>query len=81
MERHSGSATAYVRVACDGSAVRVDVVDEGHGMPSEADGRGPTGNGIPCMRERVAQLGGTIEIVSGLSGTVVRAMVPIRPAR
>ena len=81
IERHAESARAHVRVVCDASAVRVDVVDEGRGFPTSTDGLGPAGHGIPCMRERVSQLSGTLEIVSGRSGTVVRAMVPTRPER
>ncbi len=90
VERHSGSSSALVRVACDAGAVQVDVVDEGRGV-SESDAVAPDaaesdadeqpGDGIACMRERVAQLRGTLEIVSGPSGTVVRAMVPTRPVR
>jgi signal transduction histidine kinase len=81
IERHAESAQAHVRVVCDASAVRVDVVDEGRGFPPESEGFVPGGHGIPCMRERVSQLSGTLEIVSGRSGTVVRAMVPTRPVR
>jgi two-component system, NarL family, sensor kinase len=81
VQRHSGCASALVRVVCNAGAVQVDVVDEGPGIDSASDGDGSPGNGIACMRERVAQLSGTLEIVSGPSGTVVRAMVPTRPVR
>jgi two-component system, NarL family, sensor kinase len=81
VERHAESERAHVRVVSDASAVRIDVVDEGRGFPATSDTLPPAGHGIPCMRERVSQLSGTLEIVSGRSGTVVRAMVPTRPAR
>jgi len=36
------------------------------------------GVGIAGMRERMAQLGGTLEIDSGKSGTTVRATLPVK---
>jgi signal transduction histidine kinase len=39
---------------------------------------GTPGVGIRGMRERLRQLGGTVEIESGGSGTVVTVRVPVR---
>ncbi|MGB7846494.1 MAG: PAS domain S-box protein [Candidatus Acidiferrum sp.] len=59
-----------------------------HQMPSIPAGGTPSprqysfGVGIPGMRERMAQIGGHLDIISGPSGTTVRATisVPDRPS-
>jgi len=49
---------------------------------SSLEGRSPhrLGVGIPGMRERMAQLGGQLEIVSGPNGTTVRATITVPQA-
>jgi len=71
--RHSGSKTAKVVVSQDDSAIRLELSDEGSGIaPGHALGLGLLG-----MRERVAQLGGRLEIESDDGGTTVTAVLPI----
>jgi signal transduction histidine kinase len=78
VHRHSGSTTAVVRLNAKDHHVQLDISDAGRGIPAEkAASRG--GVGIRGMRERVAQLGGTIEIVPGAPGTTVRAVFPNIP--
>jgi two-component system NarL family sensor kinase len=55
IHRHSGSPTARIRVAHDEVEVRVEVQDEGKGLPLPPDGNLPelkAGVGIHGMRER-----------------------------
>jgi PAS domain S-box-containing protein len=81
IHRHSGSATAVIRLHQDGNHLMVQVQDSGKGMPAEKQyelvksGRG--GVGFAGMRERVRRLGGTLEIQSGGSGTVVSATLKV----
>ncbi len=81
IHRHSGSPMAKVRVARFEHEVRVEVEDRGKGIPREKqkamDSGGRLGVGIAGMRERVRQLGGTLEINSSGSGTVVVAKLPV----
>ena len=78
IHRHSGSPVATVRVARDENEVRVEVRDQGKGMPSGVDGpHRKLGVGIQGMRERITQLGGHFEIRSGKKGTTVVASVPV----
>jgi PAS domain S-box-containing protein len=87
VHRHSGSATAGVRLAmADGNAT-LEVRDSGKGIPSALleqageDWLGSLGVGLRGMDERMRQLGGKLEISSTEGGTVVRAVVPAdRPA-
>jgi signal transduction histidine kinase len=70
------SATVVVRYA--GSAVRVEVGDDGRGVGHD-DGRG---NGLRGMRERVKLLGGRLEAGPGPhGGFVVSAALPIEERR
>jgi signal transduction histidine kinase len=61
--RHAGpGAGARVRLGFDPQWLRVDVADDGAGLAEGADGRG---NGLRGIAERVAMLGGTLEVGRG----------------
>jgi PAS domain S-box-containing protein len=78
IHRHSGSRVAAIRVARDGSEVKVEVRDQGKGMPSGGNGsHGKVGVGIQGMRERITQFGGRFEILSDKKGTAVLASIPL----
>lgn len=55
-------------------ALQVVISDDGHGLPEVV----PHGIGIASMRERAAEIGGSLEIERGPSGgTLVRARLPL----
>ncbi len=70
-----------LRVSREGNEVRLEVRDQGKGMPSSPNGASHAhrkmGVGIQGMRERITQLGGRFEIRSGKKGTTVVASVPV----
>ena len=76
VHRHSGSRVAKVRIARDSEQVTLEVRDEGK---SEQQGKKVfnPGVGILGMRERVRQLGGSLELYFDQGGTIVRAFVPV----
>ena len=80
VHRHSGSSKAIVRLNRSQDAVLLEIQDEGKGITSATKslllGSGPVGVGLRGMRERVAQLGGTLEIESEGNGVTIRAMFP-----
>jgi len=84
VHRHSGSSKAIVRLKRSQDALFVEIQDEGKGIAPEKKshllGSGPVGVGLRGMRERVLQLGGTLEIESENAGTTVRAMFTIAKA-
>jgi PAS domain S-box-containing protein len=87
VHRHSGSSTAGVKLlAKDGWCVLL-IEDQGKGIPSEylqqagKDWIAAPGVGLRGMNERMRQLGGELEIVSGAGGTTVRATVPMGGSR
>jgi signal transduction histidine kinase len=80
--RHSGSQTAHIRIwPSSEKLLSVEVSDDGKGIPIEkrismAQGVN-RGVGLSGMRERVRELGGTLEIQSSENGTSIRAALPI----
>jgi signal transduction histidine kinase len=75
--RHARARRTGVSLTLDGSALRLEVVDDGLGI----DGHPRRGVGLAAMSERAAELGGTCAVSSGPSGgTAVVAVLPIRSA-
>lgn len=82
VHRHSGSATACIRLTRVPGLVRLELQDAGRGIPEEKlkafGSKGKLGVGISGMRERARQFGGTIEITSkAQGGTLVVALIPV----
>lgn len=83
VQRHSGSGTADVRICRSADSVVLEVQDHGKGMPPELfeqgsrDWLGSVGVGLRGMKERLQQLGGSLEIRSDSGGTLMRAKVPL----
>ena len=79
IHRHSASSTAAIRIHREADNLIVQVQDSGKGISKEKQreliesDRG--GVGFAGMRERVRQLGGTLEIQSGDGGTVVSTIL------
>jgi signal transduction histidine kinase len=81
IHRHSGSPVAKIRLRQRDQEVIVEIADKGKGIPpdkrEEMCSSGAAGVGIRGMRERLRQLGGTLEIDSSGSGTVITVRLPI----
>lgn len=81
IHRHSGSPTAAIHIALSDSYVRLEVSDNGKGispeMRNQMEAGGTVGVGVRGMRERVSQLGGSLEIRSDGAGTGTRIMVQL----
>jgi PAS domain S-box-containing protein len=84
IHRHSGSATAAIRIHQAGNHLMIQVRDSGKGIPLEKQleltGSGRGGVGIRGMRERLRQVGGTFEIQSDGTGTTVTATLRLNEA-
>jgi signal transduction histidine kinase len=71
--RHAGATSVRVRLAGGPGVLRVEVADDGGGLP---DGHVP-GMGLRSMHERVDELGGTLAITSSPAGTRLCAALPL----
>jgi PAS domain S-box-containing protein len=85
IHRHSGSEMATIRIRAEDNLLTLEVQDRGQGIPQEKlrtfEREGRIGVGFGGMRERLRQLGGTLEIESDEKGTVVRALLPNNPVK
>ena len=82
IHRHSGSKTAKIYLSQRDGRVRCEISDEGKGISQEQQlGSSTTmGVGLRGMKERVRQLGGTLEINSNGKGTTVAVAAPLPQA-
>ncbi len=81
--RHARAESAIVSLEFGEAGLSVEVEDDGQGFAVDSVGRLPTGVqglGLMGMRERVALVGGTLDIHSRPGrGTTVRLQVPVPP--
>lgn len=82
VHRHSGTATAHVRLTAQDGTLILEISDQGKGIPADVlestrDAVGTLGVGLRGMNERMRQLGGKIDLVSSATGTTIRATVPV----
>ena len=73
--RHADASACRVELAAeDGSTLRVQVVDDGHGLPADV----VPGVGLESIRARAEELGGSLELDRETDGgTRVVALLPI----
>jgi len=74
--KHAGASRVAVSVSDAGQQIEIMVADDGDGFDTTATS---SGFGLLGMRERLALVGGTMEIDSApAAGTTVRAVIPVR---
>ena len=81
VHRHAGAKSIEVVLTCSAGHVALSVTDDGAGISSEVltrflSGRA-SGVGLAGMRERLAELDGTLEVERRPHGTAVRATIPV----
>nr|WP_229891285.1 histidine kinase [Streptomyces mashuensis] len=88
VREHAGATTATLTLTFLGDQVVLDVADDGRGfdataLPAAAPAAAPggRGHGLPAMRARVRQLGGTLTVETAPGeGTVLSAAIPLEAA-
>jgi two-component system NarL family sensor kinase len=70
--RHSGSDTASLQILIDNDWLHISVRDSGSSRRPW-----PQGVGLTSMRERAAEVGGTLTITPGEHGALVEASLPL----
>lgn len=86
VHRHSESPKVDIQVSLDNQFAQMKIQDFGHGIPAGTlrqllDGRARTSVGIAGMRERARELGGSLQITSDSTGTVLRLTLPLEDSR
>lgn len=80
VHRHAKATRVTIDIQCTDDDVILFVCDDGRGIKPDALLRFRAGQaggiGLAGMRERLAELGGTLEVVSSPEGTQIRATVP-----
>ena len=82
VHRHSGGSSVRIQMTLDSNQVRLEISDDGRGMPPERLERfreegSSTGVGLAGMRERVWELNGSLDIASSSSGTTITVTIPV----
>ncbi|MFC5666135.1 sensor histidine kinase [Kitasatospora misakiensis] len=84
VREHAGASTAALTLSFLGDQAVLDIADDGRGFSVDAPASptaAPRGHGLPAMRARLRQLGGTLTVESAPGeGTVVSAAIPLGPA-
>ena len=75
--RHADAGRARVTVGVEGEALVVVVIDDGRGGAADR----PGGTGMGSMRQRAAEVGGTLEVDSTAAGTRLTARLPLEGSR
>jgi two-component system, NarL family, sensor kinase len=82
IHRHSESPTAAISMHQQEDRMLIRVQDSGKGIPREKQRdlvrTGRSGVGFAGMRERLRELGGSLEIRSEGKGTLVTATLPVK---
>jgi signal transduction histidine kinase len=87
IHKHSGSASAEIRLEAAGNHVNMVVKDFGRGISASLleqfeNSNTGTGVGLAGMRERIGELGGTLLLESdGPGGTTLRVSIPLRQSK
>ncbi|WP_051338613.1 sensor histidine kinase [Streptomyces flavidovirens] len=85
VREHANARTAALTLTYLDDQVVLDIADDGTGFaqapaPAPAASPGVRGHGLPAIRARVRQLGGTLTIESAPGeGTVLSAAIPLEP--
>jgi PAS domain S-box-containing protein len=82
VHKHANSSLVDIRLTQDAKQVRLEIQDDGRGIPKERlkrllVGSAEVGVGIAGMRERFRELGGSVELRSGKKGTTVIVTAPM----
>jgi signal transduction histidine kinase len=82
VHRHAKANQVTVEIQCTDDEVVLTICDNGNGIPQVAllrfRGGQAGGIGLAGMRERLAELGGTLEVDSSIKGTQIRAKLPTK---
>jgi PAS domain S-box-containing protein len=82
IHRHSGSSMVDIHLNVDTKQLRLEIKDNGRGIPRTRlrtliESAAEAGVGLAGMRDRMRELGGSLEIRSDRAGTTVVVCIPV----
>ena len=77
--RHSRATEARLKILANDSTLEIWIEDDGVGFP--ANGANDTRNGLSNMKDRIREIGGSLEISSGPKGTRICLRVPVHSTK
>jgi PAS domain S-box-containing protein len=80
--RHSGGSMVDIHLSVDTKELQLKIKDDGRGIPAKRlrtlmEGGAEAGVGLAGMRERMREVGGSLEIRSDRTGTTVVISIPV----
>ncbi|MEU5539966.1 sensor histidine kinase [Streptomyces sp. NPDC020362] len=81
VREHAAATAAILTLTCMDDQIVLDVTDDGRGFDAaRAPAAGERGHGLPAIRARLRQMGGTLTIESAPGGgTALSAAIPLEP--
>jgi len=76
VHRHSGSATASIKLCFVNQDVILEITDQGRGLKLDSEGKVKYGVGVKSMQERLRPFRGKLELNSSARGTKLIASLP-----
>ncbi len=78
--RHAGATKAWITLGGESADVHLEVRDNGKGLPTNFAFERSAGVGLAGMRERMRELGGSLEVLSSEYGVLVKCRLVATPA-
>ncbi|HEY6181092.1 MAG TPA: sensor histidine kinase [Terriglobales bacterium] len=81
VHRHSQAGAVHIKITSRNGRLALRIQDDGKGIPSDVlrmSPKGAQGVGLSSMRERSALLGGTFNVETNRSGTLIEVSVPLQ---
>jgi PAS domain S-box-containing protein len=83
IHRHSGGSMVDIHLNADTKQLRLEIKDNGRGIPRTRlrtliESAAEAGVGLAGMRERMRELGGSLEIRSDRAGTTIVVCIPVK---
>jgi signal transduction histidine kinase len=76
VHRHSGSATASVKLYFADQCAILEITDQGRGLDLDSEGKAKYGVGLKSMQERLRPFRGKLGLISSTRGTKLTAILP-----
>jgi two-component system NarL family sensor kinase len=76
VHRHSGSATARVKLYFADQSAILEITDQGRGLDLDSEGKAKYGVGLKSVQEQLRPFRGKLVLISSTQGTKLMAILP-----